>query len=117
MASISNDLLRALLEFRKERDWEQYHTPRNLAASLCIEASELLECFQWARDAELPDIVSRDRERIEDELADVAILMGYLDVVVRRKLKKNADKYPAHLARGNARKYDRLQTDDGPSQV
>lgn len=116
MWAISDELVEELLQFRKERDWEQFHTPRNLAASLTIEASELLECFQWARDDELQDIVARDREHIEDELADLAILMSYLCVdlrvdlsaAVRRKLKKNAEKYPAHLARGNARKYDRL---------
>ena len=116
MLATSDELVGELLQFRRERDWEQFHTPRNLAASLAIEASELLECFQWARDEELDDIVTRDRERIEDELADLAIVMSYLCVdlrvdlgsAIRRKLKKNAEKYPVHLARGNARKYDRL---------
>lgn len=116
MRQVSDELIRELLAFRTERNWEQFHTPRNLAASLTIEAGELLECFQWARDQEIDEIVERDRERIEDELADVAILMAYLctdmdvdlDAAVRRKLKKNAEKYPAHLSRGNAKKYDRL---------
>lgn len=116
MLPVSDQLTLELLAFRKEREWEQFHTPRNLAASVAIEAAELLECFQWARDAEIAEIVDRDRERIEDELADLAILMAYLcvdmhvdlDAAVRRKLKKNAEKYPTHLSRGNAKKYDRL---------
>lgn len=124
MVSISEELLRALLAFRAERDWEQFHTPRNLAASLCIEACELLESFQWARDSELPQIIARERGRIEDELADVAILMCYLctdlevdlESVVRRKLEKNGEKYPVHLARGTARKYDRLGTDESATE-
>lgn len=116
MLLATDELIRILLAFRRERDWEQFHTPRNLAASVAIEASELLECFQWARDTEISEIVDRDRELIEDELADLAILMTYLcvdmqvdlDAAIRRKLKKNAEKYPVHLSRGSARKYDRF---------
>lgn len=116
MLAITDEVVQQLLEFRKARDWEQFHTPKNLAASLVIEASELLECFQWARDEELGDLVVREREHIEDELADVAILFTYLCVdmnvdissAMARKIEKNGKKYPAQLARGNARKYDKL---------
>lgn len=116
MLTITDELTKQLLEFRRARDWEQFHTPRNLAASLVIEASELLECFQWAKDEELDNLVARERERIEDEIADVAILLKYLcadlcvdiDSATRRKMQKNDEKYPVHLARGNAKKYDQL---------
>jgi NTP pyrophosphatase (non-canonical NTP hydrolase) len=116
MALINDKLLDELLDFRTERDWQQFHTSRNIAASITIEAAELLECFQWASDADLPMIVERDREAIEDEVADLTILLSYLctdlridiDAVVERKLQKNAEKYPAHLARGTATKYDKL---------
>lgn len=116
MLVITDEIVQQLLEFRQVREWKQFHTPKNLAASLVIEASELLECFQWARDAELPDLVVREREHIEDELADVAILLTYLCVDVgvdigsamKRKIRKNGEKYPVELARGSAKKYDRL---------
>lgn len=116
MFSISEQLLTGLLEFREARDWGQFHTPRNLAASLVIEASELLECFQWAHDDDLERIVTEDREPIEDELADVAILLSYLcvdlnvdlETAVRRKMAKNELKYPVDQARGTSKKYDKL---------
>lgn len=113
---IERELLEQLLAFRNERDWEQFHTPKNLSAALCIEAAELLEQFQWARDSELADVVEREREAIEHEVADVAIFLSYLchdlkislSDAVRRKLELNRSKYPADKARGTAAKYDRL---------
>ena len=113
---IERELLAQLLAFRKERDWEQFHTPKNLSAGLCIEAAELLEKFQWAKDTELADIVERESEAIEHEIADVAIFLSYLchdlnislSDVVRRKLEVNRRKYPVDKSRGTAKKYDRL---------
>jgi len=113
---IDKHLLDELLAFRRERDWEQFHTPRNLAAGVCIEAAELLEHFQWAKDAELPDIVAKNREAIEHEIADVAMYLSLLcsdigvslDDAVRRKLELNKQKYPVDKARGKSTKYDRL---------
>lgn len=113
---IDKHLLDELLAFRRERDWEQFHTPRNLAAGVCIEAAELLEHFQWAKDAELPDIVAKNREAIEHEIADVAMYLSLLcndiglslDDAVRRKLALNKLKYPVDKARGKSTKYDRL---------
>jgi dCTP diphosphatase len=113
---IDNELLNRLLVFRDERDWKQFHTPKNLSAALSTEAAELLEKFQWATDAELTDLVVREREEIENEIADIAILLTYLchdlnvslpDVMLR-KLDLNAKKYPVEKARGTAAKYDRL---------
>ena len=116
MPIIATDILDQLLAFRKERDWEQFHTPKNLSAALSIEAAELLECFQWTKDGELPELVVRERTAIEEEVADIAILLCYLchdlnielDVVVRSKIEKNQQKYPVSLARGTAKKYDRF---------
>ena len=107
-----------LRDFAKERDWEQFHTPKNLASALAVEAAELLENFQWLTDEQarsVKDDAERMR-RIEEEGADVTLyLLRLADVlslnlqdVVDRKLKINADKYPADKARGNAKKYNEL---------
>lgn len=116
MALVDDELLGKLLKFRDDREWRQFHTPKNLSASITVEAAELLECFQWARDSELGAIVVNERSAIEDEVADIVILLSYLcadleidiDTAVSRKLEKNELKYPVHLARGKATKYDRL---------
>jgi len=113
---ISEEILDELLTFRRERDWEKFHTPKNLSAALSIEAAELQECFLWVKESELEDFIIRERTAIEDEIADVAIFLNYLchdlsielDVVIRSKLEKNRQKYPVHLAHGIAKKYDRL---------
>lgn len=113
---IERELMTQLLNFRSERDWEQFHTPKNLSAALCIEAAELLEQFQWAKESELAVLVEREREAIENEIADIAIFLSYLchdlkisvSDVVRRKLELNRSKYPVDKAHGTATKYDRL---------
>ena len=113
---LSPQLIDALLQFRRERDWEQFHNPRSLSAALCVEAAELLDHFRWARDGESAEIVEKHRPAIESEIADVAILLSYLvhdlgisiDEVVSRKLEVNRQKYPVEKAKGTARKYDQL---------
>lgn len=113
---VSDELLSKLLAFRAERDWEQFHTPKNLSAAICVEAAELLEQFQWTKESELEELVCRERNAIECEIADIAILLTYLchDLniclpdVVSRKLELNREKYPIEKARGTAKKYDRL---------
>ncbi len=112
---ISTALLDALIAFRRERDWEQFHTVRNLSSALCVEAAELLDLFRWARDAEINTIVEQQRSEIESEVADVAILLNYLchdlnislEDVIRKKLERNREKYPVGSSRGNATKYSR----------
>ncbi len=112
---ISTALLDALIAFRRERDWEQFHTVRNLSSALCVEAAELLDLFRWARDAEINTIVEQQRSEIESEVADVAILLNYLchdlnislEDVIRKKLERNREKYPVDSSRGNATKYSR----------
>lgn len=105
-----------LLAFRREREWEQFHTSKNLSIALCVEAAELAEIFQWTADRDMDATVLLRARDIRRELADVAILMTYLchdlgvdlDECVREKIRENAGKYPVEKAKGSARKYDRL---------
>jgi len=105
-----------LREFAAERDWDQFHTPKNLAMALAAEAGELMEPFQWLtpeQSARLPD---QTRAEVELEAADVLLYLLRLcdkleiDLVAagEKKLRLNAERYPADKARGNALKHDRL---------
>lgn len=113
---ISNDLLQRLLEFRSERDWEQFHNLRTLSTSIVLEAAELAEHTQWTRDSDIGEVVQARRTLIEQEVADIVILLSYLahdlgidiERVVAEKLEFNARRYPVEKARGSARKYDEL---------
>ena len=103
-------LLDALLKFRDERDWEQFHNAKDLALALSIEAAELNQLFLWKRPEEA------NTEKIKEELADVigyALLLAdkyNLDIneIVLDKIKKNGEKYPVEKARGTAKKYNEL---------
>lgn len=111
-----DDLTRQIVAFRDERDWKQFHSPKNLAASISIEAAELLECFQWSSDETIAGDVERRRDEIEEEIADVliyALLLAHdtgIDPAeaVQRKLAKNDAKYPAGKAKGSRAKYTEL---------
>lgn len=113
---IPQELLDSLLKFRAERDWEQFHTAKNLSAAIAVEASELLEIFQWTRDEEVSLVAVARRVDIEREVADIAILLSYLchdmglslTECIKDKLQENSKKYPASLAKGTSTKYDRL---------
>jgi dCTP diphosphatase len=105
--------------FTAERDWEQFHDPKNLAMALAAEAGELLEVFQWMTTDEVRAGLSVERQQAaEEELADVMIylirladVLGVdLDRAVGGKILRNAEKYPVERARGNATKYDRRDT-------
>ena len=110
------ELRDALRAFTREREWDRYHTPKNLAMALIVEAAELAEHFQWLTAEESQSPQDGKREKIRDELADVLIylveLADTLDVdlvaAARDKIGKNALKYPVEKARGNAKKYDEL---------
>ena len=110
---ISAETLAALLAFRRERDWEQFHSARNLAGALSVEAAELLEHFVWASDAEVAPIVSEKKSEIAAEIADIAIYLVYfahdcgidVDVAVREKMKVNGQRYPVDETRGSSKKY------------
>lgn len=103
-------ITRELLKFRDERDWEQFHNPKDLALAINVEAGELLELFLWKE----ADTVKK--EKVQEELADVlafAFLMAEkygLDVkeIMLNKIKLNGEKYPVNKAKGNARKYNEL---------
>ena len=100
----------ALLNFRNERDWEQFHNPKDLALAINIEAAELLELYLWKNAAEA------NKEKIKEELADVfayAFLLAdkyQFDVkeIILEKIQKNAAKYPVEKAKGTAKKYNEL---------
>jgi NTP pyrophosphatase (non-canonical NTP hydrolase) len=112
----SDALMRRLTSFRADRDWEQFHTVRNLSVALAVEASELLEHFTWAREDQCNRVVEDNRAAIEQEIADVGIVLAYLcrdlnidlEAAMATKLKLNEQKYPIEKARGRSEKYDRL---------
>lgn len=103
------ELKQEIETFVKERDWDQFHSPANIAKSIAIESGELLECFQW-------DENHYDKQAVEEELADVmnyCIQMGIalnlnLKDVIEAKMAKNALKYPVAKCKGKATKYDKL---------
>ena len=96
-------------QFTIDRDWDQFHSPANLAKSISIEANELLECFQWSD-------TDYDLEHVKEELADVIVycqnMMDKLglsdDEIVNAKMDRNEAKYPVEKAKGSAAKYDQL---------
>ncbi len=104
------ELRNLVAEFTRERDWEQFHDPKNLAMSIAIEAAELMEHFQWDRNEQIPAILEDPgrRREIEEELADVVCyclsLANNLEIdlseAVERKVLKNAEKYPPGEYRG-----------------
>lgn len=103
-----------LKKFAIDRDWEQFHTPKNLAMALSVEASELVEIFQWlnAEESNSPD--QSQTEKINSEVADIAMyLLRFCSVLgidlekeIESKLERNAEKYPVNLSKGNAQKYN-----------
>ena len=105
-------LQRRLAEFASERDWEQYHSPKNLAMALAAEAGELLEVFQWLTETESENLDATQKQAVAYELADVLIYLVRLadrvgvdlDTVVPEKIRINAEKYPVALAKGSAAK-------------
>ncbi|ODC02577.1 nucleotide pyrophosphohydrolase [Terasakiispira papahanaumokuakeensis] len=107
----------AMNQFAAERDWDQFHSPKNLAMALTVEAAELQECFQWLTEAQAKDLDEQQLAAVRDEIADVQLylirLAGKLEVDIEAacwaKMKKNADKYPADLVKGSAKKYTHYQ--------
>ena len=104
-----DDTIKRILKFSEDRDWDQFHSPANLAKSISIEANELLECFQWSED-------NYDINEVREELADVMVycvdMLDKLgldaDEIINAKMDKNEAKYPVEKARGSAKKYDKL---------
>ena len=111
-----NKITEKIIQFRNERDWMQFHDPKNMAVSIILEASELLEHFQWKTKEEVEKYVKQNNAEIEDEIADIALYLFELAdnlgisliSAMEGKLKKNAVKYPIEKAKGKHTKYDKL---------
>lgn len=106
---MNQNTINRIRKFTEDRDWDQFHTPANLAKSISIEANELLECFQWSD-------TDYDIEHVKEELADVLVYCRNMldklgldeDQIVNSKMDQNEAKYPVDKARGSAAKYDEL---------
>ena len=107
-------LQKQLAEFSRAREWDRFHSPKNLAMALAAEAGELLELFQWLSESESANLDAPRKTAVADEVADILIYLARLadrldidlDTAVVRKMQINAEKYPVALARGNATKYN-----------
>lgn len=116
MASDLIDLRDRLRRFAAERDWDQFHSPKNLAAALIVEAAELLEHFQWLKEEDSTLLSPEKRAAVAEEIADVLLYLvriaDKLDIdlldAAGKKIEANAVKYPADKARGSMRKYTEL---------
>lgn len=107
------DMIDVILKFREDRDWKQFHNPKDLALSLNLEASELLEHFQWKNGKEVDEHVVKKKEEIANELVDIlswTLLMSHdlnidLEKAFYKKKKQDAKKYPVKKVKGKAAKY------------
>jgi NTP pyrophosphatase (non-canonical NTP hydrolase) len=108
------DFMQELKQFDIERNWEQFHTTKNLAISISIEASELLEIFMWLKDSQTKELSKLQLEKVKDEVGDIFInLLNFcnntginpLECAIE-KLNKNREKYPIDKVFGSAKKYD-----------
>jgi dCTP diphosphatase len=103
-----------LIKFAKEREWEQFHSPKNLAMALSVESSELVEIFQWLTEEQSKRLPEDKMKDVRDEIADIFVyivrMCTILDIdindAVESKMKHNAEKYPVDKARGSAKKYN-----------
>jgi len=112
-----DDVLNKVLKFRDDRDWKQFHNPKDLAISISLEANELLECFQWKTADEIAQLIHSDEKiKIEEEIADIAMyLLSFCDIAeinlkdaISAKLEKNNEKYPIEKCKGKHAKYNLL---------
>ncbi len=110
---MTQETIDQILKFRDDRDWKQFHNPKDLAISISLEAAELLEVFQWSGS----DVSDKGKEaKIREELADVinyTVLMADacgldIDEIVQEKIRVNNEKYPVEKAKGSSKKYDEL---------
>lgn len=100
--------------FAEARDWDQFHSPKNLSMALMVEAAELMEHFQWATEAQSGNLAPEGKAAVAEELADVLLYLVRLSDKLKvdlleaalLKLKKNAVKYPADIVRGSSKKYN-----------
>jgi len=110
------DLTNKIIEFRDDRDWKQFHNPKDIALSLVLEAAEVLEHFQWKNEKEVEEYIKTNKNDISEELSDVLyviLLMSHdLDIdilnALEKKMKKNEKKYPIEKSKGKHTKYNKL---------
>ena len=115
--SVVQDLIAEIKAFNRERDWEKYHSPKNLSMALSVEVAELLEVFQWLTEDQSRHLPPAKKQAVEEEIGDVTILLLALadelgvDILAaaRQKLERNKQKYPVHRSRGRAEKYNELE--------
>jgi len=111
-----NELIKRIIAFRDNRDWKKFHNPKDLALSLVLEATEVMEHFQWKSNKEMEKYVVEKKNEIGEELADVlywVLLISYdlkIDILdaLEKKLQKNEEKYPVDEAKGKHTKYNKL---------
>lgn len=116
MADRIKEITEKIKKFRDKRDWIQFHDPKSMAASITIEAAELLEHFQWKSKKEIEEYVKTHKDHIAEEIADVGMYLFELadnlglDLIeiMEKKLKKNIEKYPVEKAKGKHTKYNKL---------
>ena len=110
---MTQETINQVLKFRDDRNWKQFHNPKDLAISISLEAAELLEVFQWSGT----DVLCEAKiEKVKEELADVlnyCVLMADacgldMDEIIQEKIRRNNEKYPVEKAKGSAKKYDEL---------
>jgi len=114
--SAIKEIIEKIKNFRDERDWMQFHDPKNMAVSIIIEASELLEHFQWKTKDEVDKYIKENKSEVREEIADIALylfeLADNLEIdlldAMNQKLVRNEKKYPPEKARGNHTKYNKL---------
>ena len=110
------ELIKKLRKFAKERDWEQFHSPKNLSMALAVEIAELMEHFQWLTEEQSSNLDQKTLARVKEEIGDIQIYLARLAdqlgidplLAAKEKLQKNAEKYPVDKAKGSAKKYTDL---------
>jgi len=113
LVSNLEELRARINNFASERDWNQFHSPKNLSMALIVEAGELVEQFQWLKESESYDLSKEKLVAVEEEIADIFVYLiriaHQLDIdlvsAANKKIKLNESKYPAEIVRGSARKY------------
>jgi dCTP diphosphatase len=114
-----NQLTRKLRDYADVRDWQQFHSPKNLAMALSVEAAELVEIFQWLTEAQSQELSTEQRQQTEHEIADIFLYLlrmaDRLDIdivdVAKKKILVNETRYPAERVRGSSKKYTAYQQD------
>jgi len=120
MTNPFEELRDAMQQFSKERKWDQFHSPKNLAMALTVEASELQECFQWLTEEQSKKLSDTQLSAVRDEIADVQLYLVHLaakldvniEIACWEKMEKNVKKYPVDAVKGSARKYTSYKSED-----